>query len=234
MTTTRQAFDIAQLAEELADARQHIEPVHSRDRHRNKTLRSVWVTTQPGLLDQLADAAESSSGQSCDGGTARPAPGSRPPGQWEALSSHTTICVEVFAWVVDLKLPQADTVTANLRAIATHAPMLDDDTAAELLDHMRRWRHIAAVMTGWSTPMWAPNIACPVRDCGRTTSLRIHTERRLAYCTACQARWDDSDGSYATLATYIQAVAEPAAHRPNRIRSGRQGYGGWLTDRPIG
>ncbi|MFI6270720.1 DUF7341 domain-containing protein [Micromonospora zamorensis] len=234
MTTTRQAAEIAELAEELADARQHIEPITGRDRWRNKTMRAVWVTSHAGLLDQLAEVGNDTGGTSDSAGTSRPHPGSRPPGRWEALALSATIAAEVFLWITDLGLDGADTTTANVRALAGHAQRLDDADAAELVTAMRRWRHQAAVLTGWATRMWAPNIACPVADCGKTTSLRIHVDRRLGYCTACRAQWDDTEGSYGVLVNYIAATGDPAQRRTNRIRSGRAGHGAWVTDQPIG
>lgn len=220
---------LAALAEELCDPRQHIERIHDRDKHRNKRLRRAWVTTHPGLLRQLAEAVTESTATSGDGG--RSVPSSRPPGAWEAMSRHSAITIAVFRWCWSLRLEQRDTVEGNIYALVGAAAGMDDDDRRALLGDMRSWRHQAAVMTGWASASFVPQVACPIVDCGRMNTLRINLDRRLALCTGCEARWDDEDqeGSFAVLASYVEGATERRERDRTRVRSGKAGNGGWLT-----
>lgn len=210
----RLLVELAQLAEELCDPHQHVEPIREYDKHRNRRVRRAYVTTQPGLLAQLGEAmvdASSSNG----GAAAHSVPGSRPPGSWEALATHAAITVGVARWCWDLRLPMRDTVEANIRLLVGGHPSLDDERFAQLLADVRRWRHKAAVMTGWQLPLFAPRVPCPV--CDKPNALRINLDRQVAVCTnperderdelVCGATWDAA--TIGVLAEYIRRYATP-------------------------
>ena len=231
-TAQRYLIDLADVAEELCEPHQHVEQIVDRDpADRRKRRRRIWATTQPGLISQLAEAAQNAAGGSAGGseGSGKGVPGSRPPGFWEALARHSAIAAETGRWCWDLKLDLRDTVEDNVRALVGLAPELDSDTAARLLADMRTWRHQAAVMTGWRQPDFAPAVDCPIVDCGRHATIRINVDRMLAWCSGCGSRWDDEAGSIRTLARYIEASSNRTGARLSRVRSGVQGNGGWLT-----
>lgn len=220
---------LADLAEELCDARQHIERVWDRDHHRNRRLRRAYTTTQPGLLAQLAEAVTEATAVPDDGG-GHSVPGSRPPGAWEAMARHSAITVAAARWCWSLRVEQRDSVEGNIRALVGVGGQLDRDTLAALVAEARVWRHAAAVMTGWASPSFTPQVACPIVDCGRVNVIRVNLDRSIALCTACESRWsdDDGDGSFAVLAAYVESATEKRATERVKIRSGRSGNGGWV------
>lgn len=221
--------DIAAIAEELCEPHQHTEQIVDRDpADRRKRRRRIWVTTQPGLISQLKTASEGHGDGRTEQGGSR-VPGSRPPGFWEALARHSAISIDVVRWCWELNLDIRDTPEAGIRALVGAATNLDDSTARDLLAALRGWRHQAAVMTGWAHPAFAPAVNCPIVDCGRHATIRINTDRMVAWCIACDSRWDDEAGAIRTLARYIEARTGSSPHRRPRIRSGKQGNGGWLT-----
>lgn len=220
---------LAALAEELCDARQHIERIWDRDVHRNKRLRRAYVTTQPGLLAQLAEAVTEATSAAEDGG-GHSVPGSRPPGAWEAMARHSEITVAAARWCWHLGLEQRETVEGSIRALVGAGATLGSETLDELVLDVRSWRHLAAVMTGWAAPTFTPQVPCPIVDCGRMNTIRVNLDRKLAMCTGCDARWsdDDRDGNFAVLAAYVESATARRAEQRPKIKSGRSGNGGWI------
>ncbi|MEO3922996.1 hypothetical protein ABGB07_03820 [Micromonosporaceae bacterium B7E4] len=219
-------LDIATTASELTDRHQHIERIWDRDRHRNRRMRHVHVTTQDGLLQQLADAVYAPASPDDNGG-GRPVPGSKPPGAFEALARHVAITAEVTRWCWDLRLDLRSTVEDNIRALVGKAAELDPDQTATLLADLRRWHGQAAAMTGWAARSFSPRALCPVVDCGRSNTLRVNLDRSVATCMACGSVWDDTDGSFAALARHVEHTTTTTINTPVRLRSGKQGHGGW-------
>lgn len=229
--------ELADLADELCDPRQHVERVHDRVDRGTRRMRA-HVTTQAGLLAQLAEAAvEGAAAEETSGG--RSVPQSRPPGCWEAIARHTAITLHVAHWCWDLRLEQRATVEANLRALVGAAPRVDSDTVRALVADARRWRHQAAVMTGWASPSFAPQAPCP--QCARPGSIRINLARKSAMCTneardaqgrlLCGAMWDQD--TIGLLGEYISQQTEPDQNGQRvKVRSGRAGHGAWLADTP--
>lgn len=196
--------DIADVAGDLADARQHTERIPYWDTNRNRKFRT-HVTVQPGLLAQLYECVYPA--QAEGDGPRRPHPGSRPPLALEALSTHTVITLAAARWCWSLRIDQRHTVEGNLRALVGAAATLDEDTALTLLSEMHQWRRWAAVQTAWESPAFAPYAPCP--HCGIRTSLRINLAVQLAYCRNCQAAWDDT--TLLDLAAHIRTSTEEAA-----------------------
>lgn len=220
---------LADLAEELCDPRQHVERMWERDRHRNKRMRRAYLTTQPGLLAQLAEAVTESTAVPEDGG-GHSVPGSRPPGAWEAMARHSAITIGVAKWCLYLNLEQRDTVEGNLRALVGVAGQIDRGLLAELVADARIWWFQAAVFTGWASPTFSPRVGCPIVDCGKVSTIRVNLARKMAFCSACDSRWsdEDEDGSFAVLARYVEAATEKRDRERVKIRSGRVGNGGWV------
>jgi hypothetical protein len=211
---------IADDAEALCDPRHHAERVWDYDRHRNKRIRRVHVTVQPGLLAQLAEMAEPSSTQ--DGSGPRSVPRSRPP-LTEAGQAHADITVAA-AWLVnDLDVTVRATVEANIRALVGHAPTVDLAVQARIANDLGAWRRRAEVITGWTIPPWTPVAPCP--NCNQRNALRVHLDKSTATCAHCHVRWDI--GSIGILARHIalyeassraQAAAARARHHAEQAR----------------
>lgn len=170
---------------DLCDPHPHVEPIHDTDRHRNRRVRRVWITTQPGLLTQLA-AVILPTNEQAEGGSG--AFGSRPPLHIEALSRYAAIQVGAVRWAWSLRQEIRDTTESQMRGLIGAAPTLDDPTLDALVDEVRQWRRWCAVMTAWESPAYAPHVPCPA--CGKVGALRINLAARTAMCTACPAGWD--------------------------------------------
>ena len=191
--------------DDLCDPRLHIERVYDSDRHRNKRVRRVWETTQPGLLAQLAQSVQLT-GQHPEGalgGTFR----SKPPLQIEALSRYVVIQIGAARWAWSLHQPIRDTTEAQLRGLIGPAATLDDPTLHALVSEVRHWRHWCAVMTAWESPAYAPHVACPV--CSKVGALRINLAARTAVCTSCEAGWDPD--TIGVLAEHVRKQRELVA-----------------------
>lgn len=222
-------IDIAELAEELAESRKHTEPLPEWDASRNKKVRSVYVTTVPGLLDQLQQAVYGTHTTKDTEGT-RGIPASKPPLLIEALSRDVQIGLALQSWIANCGLKNRFDRAGNVRLLVGHAPTLDLDIQHQLRRDLRRWRTWAAVLTGWALPPLTPDVQCPEIDCGTRHTLRIILDRRTGYCSACSSVWDDRDGSINVLAAHIAAeTAKPRIR--SRIGSGAEGHGGWTERR---
>lgn len=224
--------DIRAYAAELADSHLTQTPAYTKTRGGRIKLVGVHRVEQDGLLAQLAEAAVLGTTSSDDVHGARPIPQSRPPGAWEAIGRHAAITLAVVGWTWELRLPQRDTVQANVRQLAAAAAvprLLDDIGARMLLTAMRSWRVQAQTAAGWITPLFAPRATCPILTCGERGTLRVNLAKRSAYCTACEAIWDDSDSSIKVLADHIATETGNAEYRGEPVRSGRAGHGAWLN-----
>lgn len=181
---------IADNADQLTNPRHHTERIWDWDHHRNKRIRRAHITTQPGLLAQLADLAEPS-GQT-DGEGPRGIPTSRPP-LTAAGVALADIHLEVNRWCTSAHLELRATVEANIRALVGHAPHLEHAQQTRLATDTHRWVRRAQVHTGWATPAWQPQAPCPV--CGQR-KLTIRLDLQVAHCTGrttdgpCAAHWD--------------------------------------------
>src|SRR5262249_32318364 len=102
--------DIAEAADALTDSSQHLEPIYTLDRSRNKKLTHVHRVTLPGLLAQVHELFEPGSKPS-DGGSSTPS--SRPPLNVEAASLHVQVTLAVSRWCWSLGLELRDTVESN-------------------------------------------------------------------------------------------------------------------------
>lgn len=198
--------DITDAADALTEPHQHVEPIYDLDRHRNKRLRHVHTTIQPGLLQALWEAIEP--GRATDDATTAGGFRSVPPLCLEALSRHTAIQIGVIRLSWSLRVDLRDTTASTIRAFVGAAPNLDTDTQTYVLGELRTWRTWCAVMTGWQSPNYAPHVPCPVAACERANGLRINLTRKTAMCVACGAIWDED--RIGVLADYIRATKEAA------------------------
>lgn len=198
--------DIAAAADELCDPRQNTEPIRQQRRTRRgkRATRLAWVTTQPGLLQQLAELVYPPSSDTDGPGSAPPQ--SRPPVFLEALSALWQIRTAAARWCWSLKIDLRATAEGDIRALVGAAPMMDSSDQALLLNEMQQWRTWAAVLTGWQSDLFKPHVPCLA--CGTVGTLRVNLTRRSAFCVnrECQAMWDE--GTVGLLAEHIKVEME--------------------------
>lgn len=199
--------DIADTADALTEPHQHLEPVYDYDHHRNRRMKRVYATVQPGLLGALAEAVEPATKPEGEG---RPAGfRSAPPLCLEAVSRLAVIQLGVIRWCWSLHIELRDTTESNLRGLVGAAGNMDPDTQTVFLDELRQWRTWCAVMTGWQSPAYAPAVPCPVDGCAQRNTLRINLARKTGMCTHCHATWDET--TIGILADYIRTSTDKEA-----------------------
>jgi len=174
------------LIDDLCDPHPHIERIYDTDQHRNKRVRRIWETTQPGLLTQLAQSVQYA-GQQAEGAIGS-AFRSKPPLQIEALSRYLAIQVGAVRWAWSLRLEVRDSPESQLRGLIGPAATLDDPTLTVLVAEVRQWRRWCAVMTAWESPAYAPHVPCPL--CDKVGAIRVNLTARTAVCLTCGAGWD--------------------------------------------
>jgi hypothetical protein len=182
----QQLATLAALIDDLCDPHHHIERIYDTDQHRNKRMRRIWETTQPGLLAQLAEAVglPGQQPEGALGATFR----SKPPLQTEALSRYVSIQIGAVRWAWSLYQDVRDTTESQLRGLIGPAATLDDATLTTLVSEVRQWRRWCAVMTAWESPAYAPHVPCPA--CAKIGALRVNLTAKTAICTWCAAGWD--------------------------------------------
>lgn len=212
---------IADLAEELADPRQHREERWGWSAARHRIRLQDHIVIQDGLLAQLHEAVASAMDKTDRAGGSRSASRSAPPLQLEALACYMEIAASAAQWCDALGVPKRPTVEGNIRALAGASL---SGYGEDLLADMRRWRNRAATLTGWQQPLYKPRAECPVVECGRANTLRINLLAKTAVCMACEAYWDSA--TIGILGAHIaQAVRQPRVP----VRSGAAGHGGWAS-----
>lgn len=209
---------IADNAELLTDPRHHTERIWDWSPTRNKRTRRVHITTQPGLLAQLAELAEPGHTDH----SSRSVPASRPP-LTAARQALTDITTDVNRWLHRTHLTARDTVEANIRALVGAAPTLDHAQQTRLATDLHAWVRRAQIHTGWADPPWHPQAPCPV--CGQR-ALSVRLDQQTAHCNGrtadqpCTATWDAT--TIGILARHIRghdqasraaATAARARHR---------------------
>lgn len=220
--------EIADLAEELCDRRQHTETVYEWSRSRNRVAKQIR-TVQAGLLEQLHDAIHSDA--TTDEQGRRGIQASRPPLLLEALARWLDIVTGANEWMSHAREQHRGDVAANIRALVGAAARFDSAERHRLLRDLRRWRTWAAVMSGWAHAPLQPHVACPNPECAAMGSLRVFPERKSGFCVDCRHVWDDRDGSINVLANYIRnETAKPRVKVV--ISSTAQGNGGWAERKP--
>jgi hypothetical protein len=220
--------EIADLAEELCDATQHVERIYGWTPSRHRKLINEHVTIKSGLIDQLREAIFGTTATEDEG--RRSIPSSKPPLLLEALARLLDITIGSNEWIHRTREVNRGDLESNVRALVGAAGRLDSSVRIELLVDMRRWRSWAAVMSGWALPPYQPHVACPMSTCGKLSSIRIILERKTGLCVECQTVWDDRDGSINLLAAYIaEETAKPHERVP--VGSTVAGHGGWSERR---
>lgn len=197
--------DIADLASDLCDARKHREPYHVWSVSRNKVPK-FHETTRPGLLAELHEMF--TPGVAEEMGSA--GYGSRPPLNVEAASLYMVISGAAFRWIWSLRLELRATVEGNIRALVGAAGTMDSDTQTALLSEMRSWKRRAAIVTGWETAPWRPNVPCP--HCDSVNTLVVNLASKSGFCNAwlptetrwCGAVWDES--TIGVLADHVRTA----------------------------
>jgi hypothetical protein len=201
----QQLATLAALIDDLCDPHLNVERIYDTDQHRNKRVRRIWETTQPGLLAQLAQSVQLAGQQpeGALGGTFR----SKPPLQIEALSRYLSIQVGAVRWAWSLRQDIRDTPESQLRGLIGPASTLDDPTLTVLIAEVRQWRRWCAVMTAWESPAYAPHVPCPL--CEKVGQIRVNLTARTAVCLSCEAGWDPD--TIGVLAEHVRRQRELVA-----------------------
>ncbi len=174
MTTTAQRELTVPDAVAVAQLRRHIrllvEPFTCPTSQRVRGEGTFWLTVdQPGLLDQLRDAASTPSGGTLTETVRRRTKDSHPPTAGNGLHTLSTLYVGISAWHARLNLPSPDRALdwqkaalrqltraadhrADMRATAVWLGLTDDHPdplIAALARDVEHWWTAAARASGW-------------------------------------------------------------------------------------
>ena len=200
--------DVHRIVTELCSWHTHRQPY---THELNGTTYDTHHTTQvPPLIDQLAEAAPASQGNSN-----RSTPGSRPAARIDALDTLALIDLAAARWVRDLGEDDPGTTIACIRklyglAASAHfcgkkatreGRTITCCTVHKIETDLRTWWTQARIVTGHDTQAWAPNNTCPM--CTERRTLRIRVDEKCALCTSCRETWDDTN--LGLLAEHIRA-----------------------------
>lgn len=184
-------YQMVDVADELTEPHLSRVSVPYWDANRNRKFREHRIT-MPGLLAQLYDAAVDPVAAMRENGRSKPT--SQAPLAIEALSRYEDICAGALRWVRAIRVDVRTTPQSNIRALVGVAPTFDLDTLEALYAEMRTWHRWAAVMTGWESQVFRPRIACPVCETpGSIRARAIGDDKKLAYCSECQAHWQGAE-----------------------------------------
>lgn len=190
--------DIADAADALTDSRQHVEPIHDTDQHRNKRMRRVYATTIPGLIQQLRDATEP--GANGDNNGARSIPDSRPPLALNAVSLLAAIEYGAARRCLTMSVTPRASVESTIRMLVGESSQWDSDTMQNLAAELRSWRVQAEVITQWRSDPVELLAPCPAEVepgwiCEARGTLLADPDSGVARCVACGARWSPDDAA---------------------------------------
>ena len=144
------------------------------------------ITTNPALLDQLAEAVQPSG--SAEAGLPRPA-GSKPAARIDAIDTLVRIDHQAFELVRRLGGDPVASTKDLVRRVAALAASTDHGETDSIHKAVTRWWIWARVVTGWDLPAWQPANTCPL--CGTRGSLRVRVVDMLASCIEdhCRETW---------------------------------------------
>jgi hypothetical protein len=209
---TTQLADLLAAADALTQPIHHVERIYDRPGGRQpRGLKRVWITNQPSLLDQLANAVIPGEVYAEDQNGAKLVPRSIPPARLEAINALLMIEAGAAMWVARVRLTLRETATDNIRALI--GASLTSDLIEEATGDMRRWYGWAATLTGWQVPAWTPQAPCPLCD---ERTLRVRLDKRTATCVSCSESW--TEDTVELLGRHVRAYddwsrAEAAAAR---------------------
>lgn len=211
--------EIADAAEQLCDARRHAEPRWMWDASRNRKPLSPHITTVPGLIQQLRDAAEPGSGGE-GGGTSD---AGALPLTLSAVSLLGSIglgaAMRAKRWGVNLD--ERTTPEDHIRGLVGLASRRPSYEQAELARELRSWTWQAEIVCGWRSPPRELVAPCPVCEARGTLLAYAHEDNPRAKCVECGSGWAElpreGEGSI--------RVSTPTAPRPARTGPDRPGRG---------
>lgn len=192
------AEEFTDLVAELVYNRRHVERIPYWTSSRHKKLRE-HVVTLPPLLEAMAEAAMPGGRTSDEQDTGSSPPGPRPPVDIDAVDRLDAIERAVAGWLRQLDLPGRGDVSADLRHLVGVTGTLASGDLAALLIDARRWQVWAEVVTHERAAGFVPEAPCPC--CERRSSIRVRGDVRRAYCSRCEATWDED--SIGILARHI-------------------------------
>jgi hypothetical protein len=176
------------------------------NRERYDTLRGRMrvyqdhVTTNPALLDQLADAVQPSS--STGAGVARPA-ASKPAARIDAIDTLVRIDYQAFELVRRLGGEPRKSTKDLVRQVGALSAATDHGMTDSIHRQVTRWWIWARVVTGWDLPAWQPANTCPL--CGTRGSLRVRVVEMIATCIEDHCRETWGSDTIGLLADHIRS-----------------------------
>ena len=180
---------LVEAVDELTMSRTHVEPY---SRLVGQTwVHERWPTQVESLLAQLERCIEPSG--STSGG--HRVPGSTPAARMDAINALLVIDAEVTQTVGVYLDEDRATIAANLRALVGLATELGEPDQRDLAKQARRWRTMAALVTGWEVPATRlTQNTCPL--CAARGSLRVRVDANAgtgtALCVECHETWDET------------------------------------------
>lgn len=212
--------DIAEAADALTNPSHHAEPRYEWDANRNKKPIKPHITVVPGLIQQLREALEPSSGGDDTG--VHTVPESRPPGDFNAVNLLASITYGVLRRLTDppardgkpfggLGQQPRSTPEENINAIVGALNRADHDTLRAIAAELRSWRWQAEVITKWREPAIQLVAPCPATNidaegsaCGARGTLLAQPDAKAARCTGCGTTWDEDAGTMRMLIRHVQ------------------------------
>ena len=191
--------ELTDAVDELVQPRTHREPyAHLVG---NTWIHDRHVTHVASLLDQLEIAVEPSG--STVGG--HRVPSSTPAARMDAINALIVIDTEVSQEVQTYLGQDRGTIPSNLRALVGLAAELGILDQKAMARSARRWRTMAAIVTGWEVAPRRLHNSCPLCACKGSLRVRIDTDMGTAtgLCVECQETWDEH--TIGLLAAHIRS-----------------------------
>lgn len=184
--------EIAEAADALTDARNHIEPRYLEDAHGALRPTEGHKTKVPGLIEQLRQAAE----PGADGQTGGKGGPESVPVAIDAVSLLGSITVGAHrrALVWGLDLTERRTVESHIRGLVGLAARRTSDEQDELCRELRSWRWQAEIITGWREAPKELLAPCPACDARGTLLAYPDPRNSTARCVGCGMRWCEDPG----------------------------------------
>lgn len=176
--------NLSQLA---AAVREFVEPRHHSEMFDvwagGQLTRQPHVTTHPGLLQALEEAACPGRGEQQDGGGFE----SRPAASIPAVTLLRQVRDGTARWAGKLGC-RRPTLARSLSALvgARHTDVQLDNLRADVVS----WQRRAEVVVGWVDPPLTLNQSCPT--CGKKHTLVVTGDLRSAVCSYCGTGWDEN------------------------------------------
>lgn len=170
------------------------------------------VVQHPPLIEQLAQAAPTSTAGASGGGFE-----SKPAGNIEAIDALGTMQREASIWVQAItRAPAAGSLPELLRLLGDRASTLEPGDLRDLDRDVLHWWARARIATTWDTAPLKPHVAC--MSCDRRGGIRVTVDPLAAVCIHCGAAWDSS--TIGILGEHIRLMLSDPIDQPGNAEEG--------------